>query len=77
MVEPTGARTRGRLRDIPADSLCTVRVNGEVLGSEPLSALNAGEGFPSGPVGTFSWLAEQLQAPEVRASPHHTPRFHA
>ena len=61
----TAVRSRGTLKDIPSQSMCAVSVDGELVGEEPLAALNAGQGFPGGPVGTFSWLAEQLKAVEA------------
>ena len=60
VVAAANSRRRGMLKDIPAESTCEVCVNGETLGAEPLAELNAGNGFPAGPVGTFSWLADQL-----------------
>lgn len=62
---PAGQRQRGTLRDIHAESLCTVCVNGDIVDEEPLSSLNAGEGFPGGPLGTFTWLVEELKAAEA------------
>ncbi len=52
----TDGRPRGLLRNLPVDALCTVRVNGEVVGEQPLTEL------PGGPQGTVSWLREQLEA---------------
>ncbi len=60
VVAAANSRRRGLLKDIPAETSCEVCVNGETVGAELLAELNAGEGFPDGPVGTFSWLAEQL-----------------
>lgn len=52
----TEGRPRGLLRDLPADAVCTVQVNGEVVGAQPLTEL------PGGPQGTVSWLRRQLEA---------------
>eukprot|EP01043_Picozoa_sp_COSAG02_P073201 COSAG02_NODE_14130_length_1307_cov_0.874172_1_plen_281_part_00 len=52
----TEGRPRGLLRDLPADAVCTVQVNGEVVGAQPLTEL------PGGPQGTVSWLRQQLAA---------------
>ena len=64
VVAAANSRRRGLLKDIPAESICEVCVNGSTLGAEPLAELNAGESFINGPVGTFSWLAEQLGGSE-------------
>ena len=60
VVAASSLRRRGLLKEILAESTCEVCVNGKTLGAELLAELNAGEDFPNGPVGTFSWLAEQL-----------------
>ena len=60
VVAASNSRQRGLLKDIPAESICEVCVNGKVLDAQPLAELSAGESFLDGPVGTFSWLAEQL-----------------
>ena len=53
-AEPSADRPRGRLRDLPAEAVCTVSVNGEVVGAQPLTEL------PGGPQGTVSWLRQRL-----------------
>ena len=52
----TEGRPRGLLRNLPAEAVCTVHVNGAVVGAQPLTEL------PGGPQGTVRWLCEQLEA---------------
>lgn len=57
----TEGRPRGLLRNLPA-AVCTVHVNGEVVGAQPLTEL------PGGPQGTVRWLCEQLEAAAASAA---------
>lgn len=55
-------RPRGVLRDLPADAVCSVQVNGQVVGAQPLTEL------PGGPQGTVNWLRRQLEEAAVTLS---------